>query len=240
MAEYDLSNILVFDIETVSQEAEYSSTSERIQKLWDLKHERIGKEDEESPDSYERAGIYAEFGKVVCISAGIFIPNGGKYSLRTKSFYGDDEKKLLSDFSEMLNKSFYQANKVLCGHNIREFDVPYLCRRMLINGLKLPKILQIQGKKPWEINQLDTMQMWKFGDFKAYTSLNLLAAVFDIPTPKDDIDGSMVGKVYWEEKDLNRIAVYCEKDVVTSAQVLLKLLGLPLIESDQISSSSNL
>lgn len=105
---------------------------------------------------------------------------------------------------------------------------------MLINGLKIPKVLQLSGKKPWEINHLDTMELWKFGDHKHFTSLNLLAAIFDLPTPKGDLDGSKVREVYYQQKDLNRIARYCENDVITLAQVLLRFKGLPIIPSENI------
>jgi hypothetical protein len=234
----DLSNVLVFDIETVSQYSDFEHVPERMRDLWATKHLRIGQEGEEPEESYERGGIYAEFGKVVCISAGIFHLKDGAWNLRTKSFYSEDEIEVLKGFSQLLTQNFDHPSKQLCGHNIREFDVPYICRRMLVNKIPLPSILNLYGKKPWEINHLDTMQMWKFGDYKSYTSLNLLAAIFDIPTPKDDIDGSMVGEVYWKEKDLERIARYCEKDVVTSAQVLLRLAGLEVLKEEQISSSS--
>lgn len=234
----ELGNVLVFDIETVSQYLDFESLPARMRDLWAAKHQRIGQDGEEPDDSYERGGIYAEFGKVVCISAGIFHLRDGAWNLRTKSFYSEDEREVLEGFSKLLNENFSHPAKQLCGHNIREFDVPYLCRRMIVNQLNLPRILNLYGKKPWEVNHLDTMQMWKFGDYKSYTSLNLLAAIFDIPTPKDDINGSMVGEVFWKENDLQRIARYCEKDVVTSAQVLLRLAGIELLGEDQISSST--
>ena len=123
---------------------------------------------------------------------------------------------------------------MLSGHNIKEFDVPYVCRRMLVNGIKLPNILNIFGKKPWEVLNIDTMDLWKFGDYKSYTSLKLLAALFGIATPKDDIDGSDVGKVFWIDNDLERIVTYCQKDVLTVAQLLLKFKGLPLLDDDQV------
>lgn len=228
-----LQKILFFDVETVSASKEYNTLPERMQVLWNKKHLQVRKSDEELPDqTYQsNAGIYAEFGKVVCISCG-FLHNG---VFRVKSFFGHDEKKLLEDFALMLNHSFPNPdNAFLCGHNIKEFDVPYVCRRMLVNGINLPKILDVGGRKPWEVNYIDTLQLWKFGDFKNYTSLDLLAAIFDIPTPKDDIDGSMVGHVYWQENDLDRIRIYCEKDVVTVLHLFQKLRNEELLKPENI------
>jgi uncharacterized protein YprB with RNaseH-like and TPR domain len=182
-------------------------------------------------DFYERAGIWAEFGKIICISVGIFL-NGKRAGLRVKSFAGHDEKELLEDFSKML--SGQPLSLILCAHNGKEFDFPYICRRMLINGVQFPPHLQITGKKPWEIPHLDTMELWKFGDYKNYTSLNLLTAIFGIPTSKDDIDGSQVGYVYWVEDDLPRICTYCQKDVIATAQLIRRYRGEELIGEDCI------
>jgi 3'-5' exonuclease len=230
-----IQRVLFFDVETVSCVKEYSELSERMQQLWNKKHQQISKIEEELPEETFRnsAAIYAEYGRVVCISCGIWHEG----SLRLKSFYGDDEKQLLKDFAEMLQQNFDNPDKsFLCGHNIKEFDVPYVCRRMLINGIDLPKILDVAGRKPWEVNYIDTMQLWKFGDFKNYTSLDLLAAIFDIPTPKDDIDGSMVGHVYWQENDIERIRQYCEKDVVTVLNLFLKFRNQPLLSDENVIS----
>lgn len=197
------------------------------------KSERIrtsGKEDQTPEELYERAGIYAEFGKIICISAG-FILNE---QARIKSFFGDDEYDLLSRFGQLLADKFDPEHHYLCAHNGKEFDFPYLCRRMLIHGLPLPPILNIRGNKPWEIKHLDTMELWKFGDFKSYTSLELLTAIFDIPTPKDDINGSEVQRVYWEDKDLARIVHYCQKDVIAIIQLYRRYLGLELIPEEAI------
>ena len=201
-----------------------------MQKLWDKKAAIIGRNEPDlSPEElYSRAGIYAEFGKIVCISCGFVSGN----AFRAKSYFGDDESILLQDFASLLNRSYTGQRYLLCGHNSKEFDIPYIARRMLVKGLKLPEILNVAGKKPWEVRHLDTMDLWKFGDYKHYTSLELLAAIFDIPTPKDDIDGSQVGEVYWKEKDLERIAIYCEKDVFTTAQLLRRYLGMPLIKPE--------
>jgi 3'-5' exonuclease len=230
LEQYDLHNLLVIDIETVPQYSSFDQVPEHFQKLWDLKTQYQRKE--ETPEGfYERAGIWAEFGKIVCISAGIF--TGGKTTgLRVKSFASHNEKEILEGFSALLTSQ--PASLILCAHNGKEFDFPYICRRMLVNGLKIPSQLEISGKKPWEVNHLDTMELWKFGDYKSYTSLSLLTAIFDIPTPKDDIDGSMVGHVYWVEDQLERICTYCQKDVVATAQLLRRYRGEELISDEYI------
>ena len=224
----NLSNILFLDIETVPQYSGYEEVPKEISSLWEKKFYQLRNKDEnETPDSiYRQAGIYAEFGKVICISCGYF---SADKKLRVKSFYGDDEKKLLTEFAEMVNKFFAKADRQLCAHNGKEFDFPFLSRRMIINEIKLPSALNIAGKKPWEVNHLDTMELWKFGDYKSYTSLLLLATILGIPTPKDDIDGSMVWEVYWKEKNLGRIVTYCQKDVLTVAQILLRFKGEKLL-----------
>jgi hypothetical protein len=229
-----LENVLVLDIETVPQYSNFTEVPENWKQLWSKKASFLARNEETPEELYQRAGIYAEFGKIICISVGIFVRNGEAYSFRTKSYYGDDEVSLLDDFATLLNSKFSGAQKLLCGHNGKEFDFPYIARRMVINGIALPKPLNIAGKKPWEINHLDTMELWKFGDFKNFTSLELLATVFDIPTPKDDIDGSMVAEVYYEDGDLERIKKYCEKDIVTLANLLLKFKKLPLLQEEDI------
>ncbi len=232
--ELRLEDVLFLDIETVPGAADFDALPEKMQKLWTKKAALIGRNEPDLTPSelYSRAGIYAEFGKIVCISCGFVSGNG----FRVRSYYSDEEKLLLSDFAALLNRSYTGQRYLLCGHNSKEFDIPYIARRMLVNGLKLPEILNVAGKKPWEVRHLDTMDLWKFGDYKHYTSLELLAAIFDIPTPKDDIDGSQVGEVYWKEKDLKRIAKYCEKDVLTTAQLLRRYLGLPLIKPEFVVS----
>jgi hypothetical protein len=226
-----LQKLLFLDIETVPMVPAYDDMPERIKKLWDKKAGFLKREDDDTPESlFPRAGIYAEFGKIVCISFGMLIDG----TFRIKSFYGDEEKILLQDFATLLETNFSSKDFLLCAHNGKEFDFPYLSRRMLINGIALPEILDLAGKKPWEVAHIDTMELWKFGDFKNYTSLELLAAIFNIPTPKDDIDGSQVGTVYWEDKDLERIVTYCQKDVLTIAQLFLRYQGKPLLEDEQV------
>ena len=226
-----IENVLFLDIETIPAYDSYEKMPEIFRKLWDRKTETLKKEPDDTPDSlYPRAGIYAEFGKIICISAGFFRSK----EFRIKSYYGDDEYQLLKQFSKLLTSHFNFQEKMLCAHNGKEFDFPFLARRILINGLPLPAILDVAGKKPWEVQFLDTMELWKFGDYKHYTSLELLSAVFDIPTPKDDIKGSDVHRVYWEDHDLERIRVYCQKDVLTVARLLLKYQQQPGIEDDQV------
>jgi hypothetical protein len=229
LAQLDLQNLLVLDIETVPQYPNFNELPENLQLFWDKKTQFQRKQDESPADFYPRAGIWAEFGKIICISVGIFKSDK---QLRVKSFCCDDEIEILRDFIHLLNNQ--PSNLILCAHNGKEFDFPYLCRRMLINGLSIPAQLQIAGKKPWEINHLDTMELWKFGDYKNYTSLALLAAIFDIPTPKDDIDGSMVGDVYWKEKNLERISTYCQKDVITTARLIQKFKGIEMVKDEHI------
>jgi 3'-5' exonuclease len=223
-------DILFIDIETVPQTAQFDQLPEALQTFWDKKSVYFRKDDQTAADVYERAGIYAEFGKIICISAGIIINRGGNRSFRVKSFFGHDEKLLLTEFSKMLIAFASDASRNICGHNAKEFDFPYISRRMLINGLKIPPILDVAGKKPWEVKFLDTLDLWKFGDYKNYTSLALLTTIFDIPTPKDDIDGSQVAGVYYNEGNLERIAIYCEKDVLATAQLFLRFKGEPLID----------
>ena len=196
--------------------------------MWERKAHQIAKDKtEETPaEIYGRAGIYAEFGRIVCISAGCIVADGGQRKWWVKSFASHDERALLQDFAQMLNRFCKtKARARLCGHNAKEFDFPYIIRRMIIGGLPLPPVLQVFGQKPWETPFLDTMELWKFGDYKQFSSLALLAHVLGIPTPKDDIDGSQVAGVYYGDGDLPRIACYCEKDVITTARIFLKLKG---------------
>jgi 3'-5' exonuclease len=229
-------NILFLDIETVPQYSNYSELADEWKALWNIKAGYLIRNKEtETPESiYPRAGIYAEFGKIICISCGFVTETGKEKKITLKSFYGDNEKILLAEFCEMMNKWVGKEQRSLCAHNGKEFDFPYLCRRLIVNELAIPSILNISGKKPWEVNHLDTLELWKFGDFKSYTSLNLLAHVLGIATPKNDIDGSMVWTVYWNDKDLKRIVTYCQKDVITVAQVFLKMNGEELIKDENI------
>lgn len=235
-----INNILFLDIETVPQQPSFDQMSDEWRALWNKKAENLLRNREaESPESiYPRAGIYAEFGKIICISCGFIQGSGENKRMLLKSFSGDNEKQLLFDFSEMLNKWAGSEPRLLCAHNGKEFDFPYLCRRLLINALPIPHILNSSGKKPWEIPHLDTMELWKFGDYKSYTTLNLLAHTLGIPTPKDDIDGSMVWEVYWKQKNLPRIVSYCQKDVITVAQILLRMNGDSLISPENIEIKS--
>jgi uncharacterized protein YprB with RNaseH-like and TPR domain len=231
-----LNNILFLDIETVPQHDGHESLPEDWKGLWEIKASYLirNKETETTQSIYSRAGIYAEFGKIICISCGAIQGNGEEKKFVVKSFCGDDEKVLLHQFSEMLIKWCLEGNKFLCAHNGKEFDFPYLCRRLVVNNLPIPEILRLHGKKPWDVPHLDTLELWKFGDYKSYTSLNLLAHTLGIDTPKDDIDGTKVHEVYWKEKNLARIVTYCQKDVITVAQIFLRMNGESLIKPGNV------
>lgn len=230
-------NFLLLDIETVAAYDSYDNLPERMQKLWDKKAITLRKGDEITSSAtyfYDRSAIYSEFGKVICIAFGAFYwDENDEIAFKVRSFSGDDEVKLLQEFKTLIEK--YPADKlVLCAHNGKEFDFPFLCRRMLIHGIQIPKALQISGKKPWEILHQDTMEMWKFGDYKNYTSLDLLAAIFNIPGSKDEMSGDQVTRVYYEERDLSKICRYCREDVVVLAQVYLKLRGYDVVNGNNI------
>jgi len=231
----NLENILFLDIETVPEVLSFAELSEEKQQLWEQKSRYQRKEDFSAEEFYDRAGIWAEFGKIICISVGYFAFNGDQRAFRVTTFHGD-EKTLLKDFKNLLNTHFNQAKHLLCAHNGKEFDFPYIARRMLIYGIELPYKLDLFGKKPWEVPHLDTMELWKFGDYKHFTSLKLMAHVLGIPSPKEDMDGSMVRDVFYEENDLDRIITYCELDVVTTAQVFLRLRGDDLLGDDDVKS----
>ena len=231
-----LENLLLIDIETVSEQPRFEFLSEEWKMLWQEKVQRSLPEGISAEEFYpQRAGIMAEFAKVICISIGYFKKEGGTYFLRVKSFFGDDEKKLLQDFLATLQQLEATNTKWnFTGHNIKEFDMPFLCRRIIINGLVIPAVMDFQNMKPWETNMVDTFQYWRFGDYKQFTSLKLLAAALKVPSSKDDIDGSMVGDVYWIEKQLPRIVTYCQKDVVTTGNIVLRFKNMPLLTEEQV------
>lgn len=229
----NLEHILFLDIETVPQQQHFTDLDETAQLLWEQKTQYQRKDEFTAEEFYERAGIWAEFGKIVCISVGYFTHKGDVRSFRVTSFHGA-ETQILKQFKQLLKDHFSQAKHLLCAHNGKEFDFPYIARRMVINGINLPYKLDLFGKKPWEVPHLDTMELWKFGDYKHYTSLKLLAYVLGIPSPKDDMDGSMVKDVFYQQKDIDRIISYCELDVVTTAQVFLRLRNEALLADDEI------
>lgn len=230
-----LQNILFLDIETVPEVHKFNELDETTQSLFADKTAYQRKEDVSPEEFYHRAGIWAEFGKIVCISVGYFVIKNDIRQFRTTSFFGD-EIKILQDFSNLLQNHFNSPQVVLCGHNIKEFDLPFIGRRMMIHGLEIPNKLNSIGKKPWEIPHLDTMELWKFGDYKHFTSLKLLTHILGIPSPKDDIDGSQVSEIYYLENDIDRIIIYCEKDVLAVAQILLKFKRLPILTIDEVIS----
>lgn len=235
----NIDKILFLDIETVPEVYKFSDLDEKTGELYLQKNRYIIERDDLSNDEiYERAGVFAEFGKIVCISVGVVRTNSmGEKTITMKSYASHDEHKLLTEFGEMLSKSYASPHHSLCGHNAKEFDFPFIARRMLLNGIDIPNILDIAGKKPWEVNLLDTMELWKFGDYKHYTSIALLCHIFKVPTPKDDISGADVARVYYEDNDLQRIAIYCEKDVIALIQLFLKFRNEGLVKQENIDMS---
>ncbi|WP_442847123.1 3'-5' exonuclease [Leeuwenhoekiella sp. H156] len=231
----NLEHILFLDIETVPQHEQFSDLDETMQQLYADKTEYQRRDEFTAEEFYERAGIWAEFGKIVCISVGYFKIEGEKRNFRTTTFSGT-EKELLLQFKKLLSEHYNKPQHVLCAHNGKEFDFPFIARRMIVNGIKLPFKLDLFGKKPWEIPHLDTLELWKFGDYKHYTSLKLLTKILDIPSPKTDIDGSKVREVYYKHKDIKRIIEYCERDVVAVAQIVLRLRNEGLLQENEIIS----
>ncbi len=239
-----LKRSLFIDIETVSEYPDYESLPDVKKQLWKSKSEQLKRNfyshehDITEAEIYKaKAGIFAEFSKVVCISMGFLsFEHGEPVGVRLKSLAGDEEHRILEDFARILINHYNDPeNSRICGHNIKEFDIPFLCRRMVVNQIHFPPVLDISGKKPWQTGHiLDTMDMWRFGDYKNYTSLQLLAGALNIETPKDDIDGSMVGEVYWKDEDIDRIVNYCQKDVLTVVQIMIRFAGLPLFSSEDI------
>ncbi|TWP31424.1 3'-5' exonuclease [Apibacter muscae] len=216
-----LKNILFIDLETVPEHENWNELSDRTKKLWEVKTQFQRKEEISAEEYYyDRAGILSEFGKIICLSCGLITDDN---KIKIKSFYGSNEKNILNSFNEMLKAKYFKSTLLLCAHNGKEFDFPFIARRMLIHQIKLPNILKIQGKKPWEIPHLDTMELWKFGDYKHYTSLDLLAHIFNLPSPKNEMDGSEVSNVFYKEKNIDKIKNYCENDVVTLINIFRKM-----------------
>jgi len=228
-----LDNILFLDIETVPELEHFSDLDETKKELFETKTQYQRKDDFTAEAFYDRAGIWAEFGKIICISVGYFTFKGAIRNFRVTTFFGE-EVKILKDFSNLLDNHFGQPQHIMCGHNAKEFDFPFIARRMIINGIQIPQKLNLFGKKPWEVPHLDTLELWKFGDYKHFTSLKLLTNVLGIPSPKDDIEGSEVAHVFYVDKDIDRIITYCEKDVVAVAQILLRLRREELLITEEI------
>jgi len=229
----NLEHILFLDIETVPIEENFNSLDAEMQQLWELKTQYQRRDEYTPEDFYDRAGIWAEFGKIVCISVGYFTFKGDIRNFRVTSFFGE-EATILKDFNNLLGNHFNQPQHLLCGHNAKEFDIPFIARRMIINQIPIPNKLNLFGKKPWEIPHLDTLELWKFGDYKHFTSLKLLTKILGIPSPKGDIDGSQVGHVFHVEKNIDRIVTYCEKDTIAVAQIFLRLRRDELLVDDEV------
>lgn len=239
MHDLKLENVLFLDIETVPSVESFGELNESRKKLWEKRSAHFRKEGEDASEQWSRAGLYAEFGKIICISAGIFSSLREPWHFRIKSFYGDDELKIIRDLGELL-RSFRKTKDLrLCAHNGKDFDFPFIARRTIILGEPLPAVLNIAGKKPWELNFIDTLELWKFGEFRNFTSLALLADILGVSNPKDDLDGSQVAEVYYGEKNPDRIARYCEKDVLAVAQVLLRMRGEKLIPEENVEVIGN-
>jgi DNA polymerase elongation subunit (family B) len=231
-----IEDVMFLDIETVPESYPFGILDPVMQNLWEKKSRQFRNPEQTAEEVYERAGIYSEFGRIICISVGL-IREKNPYHFRLKSFFGKDEKELLTEFAAMLTKfSKGKKDALLCAHNGKEFDFPYIARRMIINRIPIPELLNNAGRKPWEVRLLDTMDLWKFGDYKNYTSLDLLTSVLGIPTPKDDIDGSQVAGIYYAEGDIERIVRYCVKDVLSIARVLLRFVNLPELNEEMIES----
>ncbi|MDR6564914.1 MULTISPECIES: 3'-5' exonuclease [unclassified Arcicella] len=229
-------SLLFIDIETVSGESNFNLLSERMKALWLHKASYLTNPNELNDEAFyfDRAGIYAEFGKIVSIGLGFFHWNDEQeICLKVKSISSDNEAEVLSEFKSLIEKK-YKSNLAFCAHNGKEFDYPYLCRRMLVNNIEIPKALQISGKKPWEIPHFDTLEMWKFGDKKHYISLELLACIFDIPSSKSELSGDKVNQTYYQEKDLPKIASYCREDIIVLAQVFLKYQNMDFVKEENI------
>ncbi|WP_339609223.1 3'-5' exonuclease [uncultured Planktosalinus sp.] len=231
----NLENILFLDIETVPLQENFQDVDDTLKILWEKKTEYQRRDEHTPEDFYERAGIWAEFGKIICISVGYFVLKGDIRNFRVTSFYGH-EVQILKDFKNLLDTHFNKSQHILCAHNGKEFDFPFIARRMIINRIEIPAKLNLFGKKPWEVPHLDTLELWKFGDYKHFTSLKLLTHILEIPSPKDDIDGSEVRGVYYDDKDIDRIIRYCEKDTVAVAQVFLRLRNEEILTADEILS----
>ena len=231
----DLKKILFLDIETVPANQDYEELDEEWKSLWDRKAAFFKNQESKEEDTlYQRAGIYAEFGKVICVSLGYFHFEGHNRTFRMKSVFAEDEKEVLEETAHLLKRFNKGSDHLLCAHNGKEFDFPFMARRMLINQIELPYMLDIAGRKPWEVQHLDTMQLWKFGDYKHYTSLKLLCKLFGVDSPKSDMDGSMVAKAFYEDQDLKRISEYCLEDTLAVAQLLLKFMGEETLKAEEI------
>jgi len=228
-----LENLLFLDIETVPLFAMYSELDKTAKQLWEQKTKYQRKEEFTPEEFYDRAGIWAEFGKIVCISVGYFVFKGNLRNFRVKSFFGE-EKDILNNFKNLLETHFNKPYHLLCAHNGKEFDFPFIARRMIVNSIDIPFKLNLFGKKPWEVPHLDTLELWKFGDYKTYTSLKLMTHILGIPSPKDDIDGSEVRDVFYVNQDIDRIIRYCEKDTIAVAQIILRLRNEELLIDDGI------
>lgn len=249
MATYQLGFV---DTETIPGYKDFNDMPEELARMYERKfgHE-LANNDPDKFDNFEdhyraRAALYPEFGKIVCLVIGvIFVDDKDKQEkLKLKTLCGRHEDKLLAEAAPIIDKF-----DSLVGHNSKEFDFPYLCKRFYVHGIQLPQILNIAGKKPWEVSLIDTMELWRFGSFKGSTSLELFAHCLGLPSPKQDMTGADVAKVYYEMFDhmkdgelpfeaesaaIQKIGKYCQGDVVTLANCYRKLKYQSVIASENV------
>lgn len=230
-------NILFIDIETASGVNTYTTLTENMQKLW-LRKARSLMNPLQKPleDLYfERAALFPEFGRIISIGMGFLFYNKNKeLSLKVKTISNKNEKDLLLEFNQFIESTYPSKELSLVAHNGKEFDFPYLCKRMLVHQLVIPKALQLQGKKPWEVVHQDTIEWWRFGDKKGYVSLELLAEIMGIGNVKTDLSGDKVNYTFYIEKDLEKIKKYCAEDVITLAQLFLRFNFIDYIQEKNI------
>jgi len=225
----DINKLLFLDIETVGIEEDLDSlhiTFPHLSKMWgetgyDYCKRRYPNEDLYSNEMFiKKAALLPEFGKIVCASVGFISPNG---QIKLDSFVGD-EKDILGNICELFN-SVDKLGFKICGHNIKNFDLPYIGKKMLVHGITLPKILPTYNDKPWETKVVDTKEVWGFNSYIGLSSLDLICASLDVESPKNgDLKGDLLHQFYYsEKKDINKIKEYCEKDVEATIKLVKKI-----------------
>ncbi len=238
----ELKQMVFIDIETIRGKKTYNDViteNPALDDYWQTKHTQIREKEplsyghiEDSAEMYEKmAALYPEWGQIVCISIGQikFDEDGNPIKFTTKSFSGLYEKILLEEFNETASKIMSKYPRMQwVGHNIKGFDMPYIIKRSLINGVRVPNVFHLQKQKPWESQLIDTNDVWKFNGWNG-ARLGLLTEILNIPSPKQDMDGKMVSDVFWEDGDLNRISEYCEMDINATANVMLRISGMDII-----------
>ena len=232
MIKEDIHKLLFVDIETVGVDEDLDSlhhTNPKLSKVWeetgwDYFKRKYSEDSELSSNQMfvKRAALLPEFGKIVCISVGFIVPSG---ETKLDSFYGD-EKNILISTSELLNR-VDKLGFVICGHNVKNFDLPYIAKRMLINNIPVPKILPNYTIKPWESRVLDTKEVWGFNSFGGLSSLNLVCTSLGLETSKEgEVNGSNMHKYYYDSNNIEKIKNYCEEDVKCTINLVKKLKKL--------------